>query len=176
MVTPFLLQTDGSAQVKSQWFMLALMISQRTYMEELTITPPPTGKSQADVVVDYLSKLREAIYLVLRSSFDMDEIRIQWWFAIPPVWDGTGEASLRASALLAGFIRGDHDDEIFFIPEPVAYVLYCCKTQLFNPQPSHAFLAVVASRATVELATYEATSGRPLVLKQLTTPSGDFCG
>ena len=157
--------------------MLGLMSSPRTYIKDLKIMPPPTGKSQVDVVAEYLSKLRDAIFFALRSSFDMEEIHTQWWFAIPPVWDGIGEASLRASALLAGFIRGDHDDRIFFITEPVAYVLHCCKTLLFNPQPSDAFLVVVAGKATVDLAAYEATSGHPLALKQLTTPSGDgLCG
>lgn len=156
--------------------MLGLMASQRTYLKDANIPPPPTGKSQADVVADYLSKLREAILVVLRSSFDMEEIHIQWWFAIPPVWDAIGEASLRASALVAGFIRGDHDDKITFIIEPVAYVLHCCRILLLKPQPSDVFLVVVAGHATVDLATYEATSGHPLTLKQLTTPSGDFCG
>ncbi|KXX77095.1 Kinesin light chain 1 [Madurella mycetomatis] len=161
---------------KSEWFMLGLMSSQLTYIRDLNIQPP-AGKSQVDVVADYLSKLRDAIFLVLCSSFDMEEIHIQWWFAIPPVWNSVGEASLRASAVLAGFIRGDHDDRIFFVTESVAYVLYCCKTLLVNPQPSDAFLVVVAGKATVDLVSYEVTSGHPLVLKQLTTPSGGgFCG
>ena len=156
--------------------MLSLMSSQRTYIEVANIPPPPTGKSHADVVTDYLSKLREAILFVLRSSFDMEEIHIDWWFAILPVWDAIGEASLRASARLAGFIRGDHDDGIFFVTEPLAYVLHCCKSLLFNPQPSDAFMVVVAGKATVNLTTYDATSGDPLALTQLTTPTGDFCG
>ena len=171
-----MLQANGFAQVKSDWFMLTLMNSQQTYIKNLNITDPPTGKSHADVAVDYLSKLRDAIYSVLRGSFDMDELHIQWWFAIPPVWDETGEAALRTSALLAGFIRGNHDDKILFINEPVACLLHCFNSFVLNPEPSDSFLIVVAGKATVELATYEVTKGHPFDLRQLTIPSGDSCG
>lgn len=128
------------------------------------------------MVVDYLSRLHDAIWSVLRSSFDMEEIRIRWWFAVPPIWGGVGEAALRGSALSAGLIRGDHDDNIFIITEPAAYLLYCCKTLLINPQPSDTFLVVVAGAAAVDLAAYEVLRGHPLALKRLTAPSGDFCG
>ncbi|KAH6622583.1 hypothetical protein F5144DRAFT_622756 [Chaetomium tenue] len=161
---------------KSQWFILGLMNPHRTYIDAMKIPSPPTGKSPMDVVVDYLSKLHDAIWSILRSSFDMEEMQIRWWFAIPPVWDGLGGAPLRASTLRAGFIRDENDDKIFFVTEPVATLLYCCKTLLINPQPSDTFLVVVASAGAVDLAAYEVIKGNPLDLKQLTTPSGDFCG
>lgn len=155
--------------------MLGLMNSQQTHMRY--IPPPPAGKSYEDVVTDYLSKLRDAICIILRSSFDMEEIHVLWWFAIPSVWDNIGEASLRASALQAGFVRDNYDDRVVFVPESMAYLLRCYKTLRFNPQPSDAFLVVVAGKATVELVTYEVTSEFPLCLKQLTTPSSDgSCG
>jgi hypothetical protein len=150
--------------------MLGLMSTQPTYIKDMNLPPPPASKSQVDVVADYLSRLRDNICFILCSSFDMEGIHIQWWFAIPSVWDGVGEAGLRASALRAGFIWGDRD--IFFITEPVAHVLHCCKTRLLTPQPPDAFLVAVAGEATVDVAAYEVTSGHPLALKQLTTPSG----
>jgi hypothetical protein len=174
--TPFLLQADAFAQQKVEWFMLGLLGSRRSYYNYVDLPPLPTGKFHVDVVADYLSKLRESICVILRRSFDMEEIHIQWWCAIPPFWDGISEACLRGSALLAGFVRGGHDDKILFITEPVAYVLHCCNTLLLDPQPSDAFLVVVAGKGTVDLVAYEATSGHPLALKQLTSPSGDACG
>ena len=153
--------------------MLALNPHQ-TYINATDIPPPPTGKSHVDVIAEYLSKLRDAICSDLRGLCDMEEIRIQWWFAIPAAWEHTGGTPLRAPALLAGYIRPDHDDRIFFITEPVSYLLHCCKTLLV--QPSDTFLVVVAGRATVDLATYEVTRGEPLTLEQLTIPWGDTCG
>jgi len=175
---PFLLQANGFAQHKADWFLLGLMSAPRLpYLEDLNLPPPPTGKSEVDVVADYLFKLRDAIFPVLRSSFDMEKVQIQWWFTIPLLWDSIGKSSLRSSALQAGFIRGGHDDEIFFIAKPVAYVLNCYRTRLIQPRPSDTFLVVVAGKATVDLVTYEVSSGHPLVLKQLTSPSTDvFCG
>jgi hypothetical protein len=143
-------------------------------MKATDIPPPPTGKSHMDVITEYLSKLREAIYSDLRRSFEMEEVHIQWWFAIPPVWEDIEETPLRGPAFLAGYIRPDHDDRIFFITEPVSYLLHCCKTLVV--QPSDTFLVVVAGRATVDLATYEVITGDPLTMKQLTPPSGDTCG
>jgi len=173
-----LLQANGFAQHKADWFLLGLMSAPRLpYLEDLNLPPPPTGKSEVDVVADYLFKLGDAIFPVLRSSFDMEKVRIQWWFAIPLLWDDIGKGSLRVSAHQAGLIRGGHHDKIFFITEPVAHVSHCCKTLLLQPQPSDAFLVVVAGKATVDLVTYEVSSGHPLVLKQLTSPSTDvFCG
>ena len=172
----FWLQVNDFVQEKSDWHLLGLIKTHQTYVKALGIPAPPTGKSEVDMVADYLSKLRDAIWSALHSLFEMEEIHIRWWFAIPPVWDGIGQVPLHASALQAGLIRGDHDDEIFFVTEPVAYLLRCCKTLLFDPKPSDAFLVVVAGKATVEAVCYEAVRGHPLGLKQLTAPSGDSCG
>ncbi|KAH6848057.1 hypothetical protein B0I37DRAFT_156498 [Chaetomium sp. MPI-CAGE-AT-0009] len=161
---------------KAQCFMAGLMNPQPTYIKDLNIPPPPTGKSYDDIVTDYLSKLRDAIFFVLRSSFNMEDIHIQWWFAIPPVRDSTVTARLHTSALLAGFTRGDHHDRIFFITEHAAYAFHCWHTLLFNPKPYDVFLVVVDSITTVDVVAYEATSGHPLTLEQLTTPLSDSCG
>ncbi|KAK3293689.1 uncharacterized protein B0H64DRAFT_218475 [Chaetomium fimeti] len=160
---------------KSAWFLLGLTNPQ-SYHKDLTAPAPPTGKSHVDVVTDYLSELREAIYVVLRSLFDMEKIHIRWWFAIPPVWNGMGEAPLRDSAHGAGFVRRDRDDQIFIITEPAAHLFQCFKANLFNPKPSDAFLVVVAGGATVDLGAYKATRGHPFVTERLTAATGDACG
>ncbi len=176
--TLFLLQTNAFVQVRLEYFMLGLTSSQRMHLENLNaLVPHLRGKSYHDSIADYLSKLRDAIYSVLQSSFDMEEIHIRWWFAIPPDWGSTAQTSLRGPALVAGFIRGGHDDTISFVAEPVAYVLHCCKILLFNPQPSDALLVVVAGKVTLALEVYEAINGHPLALRALPVPSDDeLCG
>jgi hypothetical protein len=164
---------------KVEWFKLQLM-RVGTYTDHVNLPPLPPGKTEIEVAADYLLKLRQAmraqLQKILGGIFDREERFIEYYFTIPPIWNESGKAGLRAAVKMAQFSRAEIDDRITFITEPEATAVYCAKYGLLNVQMRDVILIVDCGSGTVDLMAYEVTSTTPFSLIDCTAPSGDSCG
>ena len=156
------------------------MLGGNSYVDSVDLPPLPHNKSATDVSADYLFKLRQAIRSALQKylgrAFETAESNIRWCFTGPIACNDHGKAALRRAIVNARFLRDDNDDQLQFVSEPEASILFCSKAGLLRLHSLDAVLVVNAGGATVDLIAYEVTGEQPFTLAKLTLESGDSCG
>ena len=122
------------------------MLSGNTYIDPINLPPLPPGKSEIDVVADYLFKLRQAMRSQLQKTlgevFNREERNIRYYLTVPAIWNDAGKAATRAAAIQAGFLRDENDNRLTLITEPEAAALFCSKAGLLNLKVHDAVLIV----------------------------------
>lgn len=151
-----------------------------TYVHLINLPPLPPGKTEIDVVADYLSRVREAtnaqLKKLLAEVFDREERNIMYYFTIPSIYDQHAKDAFRAAIIQAGYLRDEHDDRLTLVEEPKALAMFCSKTGLLNLRKHDALLVVDGGGGTVDLLAYEVTEESPFTIREITASSGDSCG
>ncbi len=91
----------------------------------------PAGKTAADVVTDYLSKLYEHCMKILSRHYAefLTVTPIEFWLTVPALWSPSAENATRESASRAGF-GSRVNDTIKIISEPEAGVIAAINSQI----------------------------------------------
>jgi molecular chaperone DnaK (HSP70) len=156
------------------------MLKGNTYIDPINLPPLPPGKSDIDVSADYLSKVRMAMKSHLEMSlgevFSREERKIQYYFTIPVTWNDTGQKSLRAAIVQAGYLRDENDNRLSYVTESEAAAHYCLKISLLNLRVKDVILIVDCGTGTVDLQACELVGESPHSFAEFTAGSGDSCG
>lgn len=91
----------------------------------------PAGKTAADVVTDYLSKLYEHCMKILSRHYAefLTVTPIEFWLTVPAMWSPNAENTTRESAKKAGF-GSRPNDSIKIISEPEAGVIAAINSEI----------------------------------------------
>lgn len=92
---------------------------------------PAGGKTAADVVTDYLSKLYEHCMKILRQHYAefLTVTPVEFWLTVPAMWSPNAENTTRESAKKAGF-GSRPNDTIKMISEPEAGVIAAIDSEI----------------------------------------------
>jgi len=95
---------------KVEWIKLRLMkLLSHPCFDPLVFPPLPSGKSEVDVIADYLSKLRHVLltqhHRHLGNDFTQEESSVRYVFAVPCMWNDAAKAATREAIVQAGFVN-----------------------------------------------------------------------
>ncbi|KAK9458039.1 hypothetical protein V1511DRAFT_455245 [Dipodascopsis uninucleata] len=165
---------------KVEWFKLHLQRNYKSYINPNRLPSLPFGKSEIEVVADYLGCLRDAMVKELHKKlgdiFVREEKNIKYFLTVPAIWDDAGKNATRQAAVLAGFVDDISDRRLSLITEPEAAAVFCAKRGVMELRRGDSFLIVDCGGGTVDLIAYEVEDEDPFTVRECTSGTGDSCG
>ncbi|KAF3006148.1 hypothetical protein E8E14_006718 [Neopestalotiopsis sp. 37M] len=172
-----------------QWFKLLLLrredlpeeVQQSNALLEAKRLLKQSGKSEVDVIADYLRVLWEHIIDTIRKDRDewvVDAMELHVVITVPAIWQGYARQAMKEAAKKAGIMnhRSAGPTTLSFAPEPEAAAMatMCENERSLNIDDT--YILCDAGGGTVDLVNYQITDTEPLELREVGIGTGGLCG
>ncbi|CRG89013.1 hypothetical protein PISL3812_06048 [Talaromyces islandicus] len=161
--------------VKVEWFKLRSTLTASDTAH--TLLP---GKSEIDVIADYLLKMRQAVHTqlkeILGDAFHREEDSVHYYLVVPSIWNEAAQVAIRVAATQAGLLHAENNkNQLNLLEGTRATAMFYLKTGLFDFKSGNTILIVDCGGGIVDLAAYEVNEDQ-FTLTKCTALSGDSCG
>ncbi|KAI9773266.1 MAG: hypothetical protein M1839_002178 [Geoglossum umbratile] len=158
---------------KLMWFKLGLEADDHQNLKL------PPGMTVVDVVRDYLSALYKHTMETLYRKFErgvLNATKIDFVLTVPAIWSDAAKKKTENAARLAG-IGNEHGLEILSEPEAAAlYTLKHSDRSASMAKVNDRIVICDAGGGTVDLISYDIIQIYPLIVRECTAGTGDYCG
>lgn len=162
--------------VKCEWLRFQFDHASYSSPLNLNLPPLPPGKSEVDVVADYLDRLRESMTQQMLALHNLDGKTIQedclYYITVPHFCSDVAKAATRAAAIQSHILRNS-EDRLYLISEARAAASYCVKSNLIHLDQGGVVLIIDSGGATTQLTALQLEDAESIDFSECTSPCVD---